>query len=499
MIDPREALPPLEIMKTCLRRGLLVLVCLLLCSISGRAASDGPNFIIIFADDQGYGDLGCYGSPDIETPNIDRMAAEGVRFTSFYAAPFCGPSRAALMTGCYPPRVNLAFNHIPEAKTGLNHDETTIAEVLKDQGYKTGMIGKWHLGDHAHFLPLQHGFDRFFGLPYSNDMWPFHPRMPLGDNPDPRHVALRERALKTGFAGQGRPFAPGDGFPQDLPLYLEKEVIETNPDQTQLTTRYTDYALDFITENREKPFFLYMAHAMPHVPLYVSDKFKGKSKRGLYGDVMEEVDWSVGQILGKLKELEIDGKTLIVYTSDNGPWLQYGIDGGSAGPLRGGKGSAWEGGMRVPAVMRWPGQIPAGIRTSEIACNMDLLPTFARLAGSEVKSRYRVDGRDIWPLMSGQENATSPHEQYYYYGGRRDSMGPPILRAVRQGQWKLHFDRRPGRGGAKPIELYDLSGDVSESLNLIDEHPELVSRIQAAATAFNKDLGAHMRPIGRLP
>jgi len=477
----------------------LILSLVLLFWTAVGIAENGPNIILIFTDDQGYGDLGCYGSPDIETPNIDRMAAEGIRFTSFYAAPFCGPSRAALMTGSYPPRVNIAFNHVPGAQTGLNHDEISIAEVLKSQGYATKMIGKWHLGDHPHFLPLQHGFDEFFGLPYSNDMWPFNPRMPLGVNPDPRHVATRERAMITGFANQDRPFPPGGGFPQPLPLYSGDRVLEFNPDQTKLTTWYTEHALDFITKNKDNRFYLYVAHAMPHVPLYVSDKFKGKSRRGLYGDVMEEVDWSVGQILQKLKDLKIDEQTLVVYTSDNGPWLQYGIDGGSAGPLRGGKGSAWEGGMRVPAIMRWPGHIPAGIRTSEIAANMDLLPTFARLAGTQAPTDRIIDGRDIWELMSGQPGAKSPHDSFYYFGGRRDSMGPPILRAVRHGPWKLHFSRGRGAGETRGIELYDLYSDVSESRNLIERHPVIVDRLQGMAKDFTEKLAANMRPIGRLP
>lgn len=426
------------------------------------------------------------------------MAAEGIRFTSFYAAPFCGPSRASLMTGCYPPRVNIAFNHMPNASTGLNHNEITIAEVLKSQGYATRMNGKWHLGDKPEFLPLRHGFDEFYGLPYSNDMWPLNPRMPLGDNPDPRHFAIRERALMTGFANQGRPFPAGGGFPIPLPLYSGEKVVEYNPDQTKLTTSYTEHALDFISKNKDRPFFLYVAHAMPHVPLFVSDKFKGKSKRGLYGDVMEEIDWSVGKILQKLKELEIDEKTLVVYTSDNGPWLQYGIDAGSAGPLRGGKGSAWEGGMRVPAIMRWPGHIPAGIRTSEIAGNMDLLPTFARLAGTDGPSDRIIDGRDIWPLMSGKSGATSPHGEFYFFGGRRDSMGPPILRAIREGQWKLHFSRSRGNTEPQAIELYDLHSDVSESKNLIERHPALTERLESMARDFAGHLQADMRPIGRL-
>jgi len=338
-----------------------------------------PNFIIIFTDDQGYEDLGCFGSPKIKTPHVDRMASEGIRFTNFYAAPFCGPSRAALMTGCYPPRINMAFNHMPDAKTGLNHNEITLAELLKPLGYATMMIGKWHLGDHQQFLPPHHGFDHYYGLPYSNDMWPLNPRMPLVEPPDPRHAEIKKRAEMTGFANQGRPFRPGEGFAKPLPLYRDLAVLETNPDQTRLTTSYTREALGFIESSKDQPFFLYLAHAMPHVPLFVSDKFQGVSERGLYGDAIEEIDWSVGQIFEKLKAMGLDENTLVVFTSDNGPWLQYGIDGGSAGPLRAGKGTSYEGGMRVPTVMRWPGRIPPNRTNHEIAATMDLLPTIARV------------------------------------------------------------------------------------------------------------------------
>ncbi len=455
-----------------------------------------PNFIIIFADDQGYGDLGCFGSPEIETPHIDRMAAEGIRLTSFYAAPFCGPSRASLMTGCYPARASLAFNHGPGARTGIHPNEITLAEILKGQGYSTMHIGKWHLGDHPKFLPTRHGFDKFYGLPYSNDMWPYHPRMPITENEVPRMVAARKRAAYTGFAGQGSYYPKGHGFTKPLPLIRNDEVLETNPDQTKLTTSYTEEALRFITENRDRPFFLYLAHAMPHVPLFVSEKFKGKSRRGLYGDVIQEIDWSTGQILQKLRELKIDQKTLVVYTSDNGPWLQYGIDGGSAGPLREGKGTLFEGGIRVPAIMWWPGHIPAGRRTSEVAGVLDLLPTFARLAGTKPPEDRVIDGRDIWPLLSGEKGVKSPHEYFYYYGGSGRGHRAN-LRAVRSGGWKL-FVASDRDGKFRGTELYDLYGDLSETRNRIEEHPELAARLVRAAQEFNDQLLKNIRPLGRL-
>ena len=459
-------------------------------------AAAKPNFIAIFTDDQGYGDLGCFGSPDIHTPNIDRMAAEGMRFTSFYAAPFCGPSRASLMTGCYPPRAGLAFNHSPGAKTGINPDEITVAELLQGQDYATMHIGKWHLGDHPQFLPTRHGFDKFFGIPYSNDMWPYHPNMPLGDNPHPRLTAARKRGAMTGYAGQGREYKLPNPFEVPLPLMENEKTIETNPDQTRLTTRFTEKALEFIEANKNGAFFLYLAHPMPHVPLFVSDKYAGKSKRGLYGDVIMEIDWSVGQILKKLKADGIDDNTLVVFTSDNGPWLAYGIDGGSAGPLREGKGTSFEGGMRVPGIFRWPGKIKAGSRTSAVAANMDLLPTFAELAGATPPTDRVIDGRSLWPLLSGQTD-DSPHEAYFYYGGSGRRNPRANLRAVLSDQWKL-FVRRGANGQFTATELYNLHEDVSEKFNRLERHPEIASRLLETAQQFNNDLVKNSRPLGRV-
>jgi len=304
------------------RRLTVFVVMILLNSGLGKTlsfAADQPNVIVIFTDDQGYGDLGCYGSPNIVTPNIDRMAHEGMRFTSFYAAPCCGPSRAQLMTGSYPPRLNLAFNHGPNASTGISANEITIGELLQEQGYSTIHIGKWHLGDAEPFLSHNNGFDEFFGIPYSNDMWRYHPKMPPRENEDSLMTAMRERAAYTGFAGQGSYYPANGGFPNDLPLHENEKVIELNPDQSQLTTRYTERAIKFIDQHQQEPFFIYLAHAMPHVPLFVSDKQAGKSARGLYGDVIAEIDWSVGQILEALKQRNLDDNTLVVYTSDNGP------------------------------------------------------------------------------------------------------------------------------------------------------------------------------------
>ncbi|MEW6306425.1 MAG: sulfatase, partial [Verrucomicrobiota bacterium] len=435
-----------------------------------------PNIIVIFTDDHGYGDLGCYGSPNIATPNIDRMAAEGIRFTSFYAAPFCGPSRAQLMTGCYPARVSHARNPGPRSDYGLHPNETTVAEVLKGVGYATMCIGKWHLGDAPEFLPTSQGFDEYFGIPFSNDMWRYHPMMPPQENEDEFMQATRQRAAYTGYAGQGKYYAKNGGFPNDLPLMRGSAVIEKNPDQRQLTTRYTEAALAFIEKQRDKPFFIYLAHSMPHVPIFVSEKFAGKSPRGLYGDVIMEIDWSVGQILGRLKALDLDEQTLVVFTSDNGPWLQYGIDAGSAGPLRDGKGTTWEGGVRVPGIFRWPGKIPAGRRTDGIAGNVDLLPTLAHVANAPLPKDRVLDGVNLWPLLAGATDK-SPREYFHYMGG--SPGGAVNYRGVRDARWKLVVAVKDGNLVAQ--ELYDLGADISEKFDRLKAHPDVAQRLETEA------------------
>ena len=460
----------------------------------GTHAGEKPNVIIIFTDDQGYGDLGCYGSPNIETPHIDRLAAEGIRFTSFYAAPFCGPSRAQLLTGCYHARCSHSHNEGPGAKTGLHPDEVTIAETLKPAGYSTMHIGKWHLGDAPEFLPTRQGFDHFFGIPFSNDMWPYHPKMPPREKEDELMKAMRKRAAYTGFAGQGTYYSENGGFPNPLPLMRDEKTIEENPDQTQLTTRYTRAAIEFIEANRDEPFFLYLAHAMPHVPLFVSDKFAGKSRRGLYGDVIMEIDWSCGQIIDKLRELDIEKKTLVIFTSDNGPWLGYGIDGGSAGPFRDGKGTTWEGGMRVPGIFYWPGKIPAGRRTDAVAGNLDLLPTIAHVTGAKVPDDRTIDGKNLWPLLAG-ESDKSPHEYFHYFGGARPG-GPPSYRAIRDDRWKLILKRSGDDVAA--AELYDLGNDPSEKFDRVKQHPEVADRLLNAAQRFHADILRNRRPVGRV-
>ncbi|MEA2711190.1 MAG: arylsulfatase [Phycisphaerales bacterium] len=444
-------------------------------------AAATPNIVLIFCDDLGYGDVGPYGSKNA-TPNIDRMAREGVRFTDFYVAQaVCSASRAALMTGSYSNRVSIQGALPPRANVGINSREMLMPEVFKGKGYATAIYGKWHLGDSPQFLPTRNGFDEYFGLPYSNDMWPRHPEAK---------------------------------FPP-LPLIDGERAIETNPDQRKLTTAYTERAVSFIERNKDRPFFLYLPHTMPHVPLHVSEKFDGKTGRGMYADVIAEIDWSVGQILDALKRNGLDEKTLVVFTSDNGPWLSYGDHAGSAGPLREGKGSTFEGGVRVPCIMRWPGRITPGSVTREMAATIDLLPTFAKLIGGELPADRIIDGKDIAPLMFNEPGAKSPHETFYYYWGKQ-------LHAVRAGKWKLifphEFNSKPPSpvGGGKPtkyvktnieLSLYDLDADAGEATNVIADHADVVVRLQAIAETARDDLGdtltnregKNVREPGRLP
>ena len=443
-----------------------------------------PNFIIIFTDDQGYQDLGCFGSPDIATPCIDKMAAEGTRFTSFcVAAPVCTPSRAALLTGCYPQRVCLPNVLFPGSKVGFSDGEVTLAELLKARGYATACVGKWHLGHLPQFLPTRHGFDSYFGVPYSNDM-SVDPTMAVADDVVWREGMTLERM---------RSEKPKRDW---VPLLRGEKVVEYPADQTQLTTRYTEEAIKFITANRDKPFFLYLPHTMPHIPLFVSERFKGKSKRGLYGDVIEEIDWSTGQVLDAVRKLGLAENTCVVFTSDNGPWLIMKQNGGSALPLRDGKGTTYEGGMRVPCVMWWPGRIPAGKTCGEFASTLDILPTFARLAGTEAPKDRIIDGKDIWPLMAGAEGAKSPMEAFFYYRGYG-------LEAVRSGKWKLHLARKVGGGKGKaaqerPAALYDLEADISEKNDVAAANPEVVKRLEELAERCREDIGdAHRGVAGK--
>lgn len=418
---------------------LLFSVGLLCCTASAIAQSKNPNIIVIFADDLGYGDLSCFGHPTIMTPNIDRMAAEGMRFTQFYvAASICTPSRAALLTGRLPIRSGMSGSDnsgnvlYPRSTGGLPHSEVTIAEALKSKDYTTGIIGKWHLGHLPEFLPLNHGFDYYFGIPYSNDMQP-----------------------------------------QKLPLYENEEVIEVAPDQHLLTKRYTEKAINFIKENRKKPFFLYYPNNFPHTPLYASDNFDGKSKRGLYGDVVSELDWSVGQILKTLKELKLEKNTLVIFTSDNGPWLLRKQHGGSAGLLFEGKASTYEGGFRVPAVAWWPGTIKPDQTSTAIATTMDLYPTILNLANVSLPKDRILDGKDLYPVLSSKQKHVQDVVYYYY----RDK-----LYAIRKGPWKAHFLTKPSYKKVEPTVhnpplLNNLDVDSSEKYDVADKHPEVIEEI----------------------
>jgi arylsulfatase A-like enzyme len=446
--------------------------CVLFVHPASRATGSGdgqelPNFVLIVCDNLGYGDVGCFGSKQHRTPHIDRMAAEGMRFTDFYVTSgVCTPSRASIMTGCYPRRVNM---HVDEngrqvlpavSAKGLHPDEITIAEVLKRRGYATAIIGKWHLGDQLPFLPTRQGFDYYFGIPYSDDMTA-HPRRPT--------------------------------WPP-LPLMENERVVEAPPDRNLLTKRYTEKTIQFITAHWGRPFFVYLPQAMPgstRAP-FASEAFRGKSANGPWGDSVEELDWSTGQILAALDRLGLDENTLVIWTNDNGAPRRNPPQGSNL-PLAGWGYTTAEGGMRVPCVMRWPGKIPAGRTCSELSTTMDLLPTLARLAGTKPPQDRIIDGHDVWPLMAGEPGAKSPYEAFYYYY-------LPQLQAVRSGRWKLYLPLankwRSFRGDTEqsPAQLYDLVADLGETTNQADQRPEVVRRLMDLADGAREDLGDLDRP-----
>jgi arylsulfatase A-like enzyme len=450
-------------------RLFLILLCASLgMSPAARAAAPKSNVVIIFIDDMGYGDIGPFGATQQKTPNLDRMAAEGMKLTSFYAAPVCSVSRAQLLTGCYGPRVSVPGVYGPGSKHGLNPAEHTIAERLKEQGYATMCIGKWHVGDQPEFLPTRQGFDHYFGIPYSNDM--------------------QLTSTETGKSV--------------VPLLRDDKVIEllTLDDQSRIVERYTDEALRFIRENRAKPFLLYMPHTAVHTPIAPGVAFRGKSANGRFGDWVEEVDWSVGRVLDTLRELKLHDNTLVIFTSDNGPWLIKGADGGSSGPLRGGKGSTWEGGVRVPTLAWWPGKIAPGSVCDQIAGTIDLLPTAVSVAGGTVPAEPVIDGRDISPLLLGKATE-SPRKVHYYFSQL-------ALQAVREGPWKLAItpqietmgkNTAPDASGKAP-RLYHLDREIGERTNVAEQHPEIVARLGALAQQMNSEIGGSeakaRRPAG---
>lgn len=441
------------------------LVSLFLFALSPSLFAAPPNVVIIFIDDLGYADIGPFRATKQKTPNLDKMAQEGMKLTSFYAAPVCSVSRAQLMTGCYGARISVPGVYFPGHSNGLNPTETTIAEHLKMQGYATQCIGKWHLGDQPEFLPTKQGFDHYFGIPYSNDM--------------------QKTAKDTGA--------------KVVPLLRDDQVAEllTDEAQSRIVERYTEEALGFIRTNKEKPFFLYFPHTAVHTPIWPGEKFRGKSQNGRFGDWVEEVDWSVGRVLDTLRELKLDENTLVLFTSDNGPWLIKGADGGSALPLRGGKGSTWEGGVRVPTVAWWPGKIAPGSVCDTVAGTIDMLPTCVALAGGKVPAEPVIDGRDISPLLFGK-TTESQREAHYYFSSYN-------LQAVRQGPWKLAIATQPetmGKAAADDAKinprLYNLDTEISEQTNLADKHPDIVAKLTVLAEKMSAEIGGK-EPTARRP
>jgi arylsulfatase A len=482
-----------------MKHPLLTLVILALAPLAALHAADNipakPNFIVINIDDMGYADIGPFGSQLNRTPNLDRMAKEGRRLTCFYGAPVCSPSRSALMTGCYPKRVlPIPGVLFPGAAVGLNPAERTVAELLKENGYATACIGKWHLGDQPEFLPPRRGFDYYLGLPYSNDMGPGEDgsKSSLGE-PIPKRAAANDqsapaRVAETGLAGPNQP---------PLPLVENETVIARvkQDEQQGLVERYTTAAVKFIRASKEKPFFLYLPHNAVHFPIYPGKKWAGQSPHGNYSDWVEEVDWSVGQVLDTLRELHLDSRTLVIFTSDNG-----GTPRAVNAPLRGFKGSTWEGGMREPTIAWWPGFIPAGTSSGEITGMFDVLPTLVKLAGGKAPADRKLDGGDIWPVLAGEAGAKSPHEVFYYYNGLK-------LEGVRSGPWKLRFAPAPKNAkkqdAAGQEQLYNLDSDIGESTNIAEANPGEVARLRALADAMKNDLGLDgigpgVRPLGRV-
>jgi len=439
-----------------------------------QAADKRPNVVLIYMDDMGYADVSSFGAKGYSTPNIDRLAAEGRKFTSFHVAQaVCSASRTALLTGCYPNRVGISGALGPKSNHGIHADEMTLAEVLKQKGYATACFGKWHLGHHEAFLPPNHGFDHFYGIPYSNDMWPFHPEAKPGTYPD-------------------------------LPLIEGTKIVHspvTPEDQKQFTKAFTERSVQFIEQSKDQPFFLYLPHPMVHVPLFCSPEFEGKSGQGLFADVMLEIDWSVGQIMDTLAKNGLADNTLIIFTSDNGPWLSYGDHAGSSGPLREGKGTSWEGGKRVTCIMRWPAQIPAGTSSNAMLMTIDILPTLAKHIGAKLPD-HPIDGKDIMPLLTGPETTANPHDYYAFYYAQNE------LQAIvsGDGRWKLVFPHqyrtlagRPGGKDGIPAkyqptkvtepELYDLHNDLAESQNVAAANVAVVEQLQAHANDIRSQLG----------
>jgi arylsulfatase len=443
-----------------------------LCLFGFSQAQEKPNIVIIFCDDMGYGDLGCYGAQGWKTPKIDSIAQNGVKFTDFYVAqPVCSASRTALLTGCYPNRLGISGALSQRSKNGIHQDETTLAEICKSQGYATAMYGKWHLGYQKKFLPVHHGFDDYFGFPYSNDMWPSGP----------------VRFVKS--------------YPL-LPLIEDDDIVARVRDQTWMTTWITERSVEFIKQSKQKPFFLYLAHPQPHVPLYTSPTHTGSSRQGKYGDVMHEIDWSTGEVLEALKKAGVIDNTLVIFTSDNGPWMVYGNHAGGVGPLRGCKGNCWDGGVRVPCVMQWPARLKPGSVVKTPMMTIDVLPTIANLIGAPLPQK-KIDGKDAWKVIAGEQD--QPVQEAYYFFYRRNS-----LEAMRMGRWKLQFPHQWRDSKTSPandghagkyvtqecgLELYDLESDLGESKDVSSVYPEIVKKMQALADLKREELGDDLKKV----
>jgi arylsulfatase A len=432
------------------------LAALALCAAHAPAADPKPNIVVVFIDDLGYADIGPFGATKQKTPNLDRMAAEGMKLTSFYAAPVCSVSRAQVLTGCYGARVSVPGVFFPAGPNGLNPKEVTVAEHLKELGYATACVGKWHLGDQPDFLPTKQGFDRYLGIPYSNDM---------------------QRVAK-------------DTKQRVVPLLRDDKVSEllTDEQQSTIVEKYTTEAVSFIRANKDTPFFLYLPHTAVHTPIHAGEKFRGKSANGRFGDWVEEVDWSAGQVLDTIRELKLSERTLVVFTSDNGPWLVRGADGGSAKPLRNGKGSTWEGGVRVPTIAWWPGKIAPKSESGAVAGTIDFLPTFVSVAGGKVPAEPVIDGRDLSPVLFGKAKDHT-REAHYYFSGYN-------LQAVRQGPWKLAVAAQPGDDGT--LRLYNLDTDIGETTNVAEKNPAVVEKLKALASKMSAEIGG-AKPTARRP
>jgi len=444
------------------KRSLVSFACATLLSVASFGATK-PNFVVIFMDDMGYADIGPFGATKQKTPNLDKMAKDGMKMSSFYAAPVCSVSRAQILTGCYGARISVPGVYGPGGAQGLNPKEFTIAERLKEQGYATACIGKWHVGDQPQFLPTKQGFDFYYGIPYSNDM----------------QKPTKEDGTRV------------------VPLMRNEKVdlLLKDEDQDLIIERYVKEATTFIRENKDKPFLLYFPQTAVHTPIHPGKAFQGKSQNGRFGDWVEEVDWSVGQVMQTLKDLGLEENTLVVFTSDNGPWLIKGDDAGSALPLRGGKGGTFEGGVRVPTLVRWPGKIAAGSVCDAVAGTIDLLPTFVSLAGGKVPSEPVIDGRDLSDILLGKTKE-SPREAHYYFSSY-------TLQAVRQGSWKLAVtSQNETMGGSKKEEktprLYNLDTDIGETTDVSDKNPEVVTKLTALIAKMNAEIGGQ-QPTARRP